>query len=782
MVRMKYIFIYVIFALLLTAGYYIYSNISLRDIAEDKDHNRFFEYLELKTLDTRFKVRGVNKNQKDVVIIGIDEKSLNKIGKWPWRRDIHGQLVDILSSNGVKAIGFDISFTEPALTKEMSEYQEGLKSTVLKYYKENRLEKEVALEMAKKILSYSTNEDEVFANSLARAGNVSIGTYNILQADETIMTEELINNITYRKSHYSMVDGVVPAMKFMLFSGESSFAPFKVHKIFPPVQIIGESCFGVASYEVGKPEIDGNVRKIPAVIMEESTSAYFAPMYLMVYLNAFGYTITDNVVLNIYDSKIEIYKNGAEKKDKIMTISTDKNGFQMLNFYGPKETFKYISYLDIIEGRYDKEELKGKIALIGYTDTAKGLYDMRATPFDPNMAGIEIHATAIQNIIDNNFMRRLEVWQNVLVMMAVLFIMILIFSFKKINFVVRNGAALSLIIIYVVAVQAVFNTGVWVELFYPVFSLFVLYLVATITNYYGEEVEKKKIKHAFKHYTSPELIEELMKNPDKLKLGGERKNLTVFFSDVAGFTSMSENMEPEKLVELLNEYLSVMTDIILKNKGMVDKYEGDAIMAVFGAPVYIEEHAEYACITALEHQRELQKMRNSWKERGLPQLSVRIGINTGDMIVGNMGSNERFNYTVMGDSVNLASRLEGANKLYGTGIMISSDTYEAVGDKFEVRKLDIIRVKGKNKPVEIYELVAQKGEIDKKLKEIIEIYSTGMNLYQMKRWNEAGENFAAVLQIAPDDGPSKVYFERCKYFAANPPNEDWDGVYTFTTK
>lgn len=781
MVKLKYILIYIFVSITLIGVYYIYSNISLIDIKQDKDQNRFFEYLELKTLDTRFKIRGVNKSPKDVVIIGIDERSLTKIGKWPWRRDVHAKLIDVLTLNKVKAVGFDISFTEAAVNKDMEEYRSGLKSTVLNMYRENRIEKDVALELAKTIVAQTVDEDSVFGESIKNAGNISIGTYNMEKNDDSLLNS-VMDNITYRKSHYSMVDGVVPAMKFMLFSGERSFSPFTVYKIIPPIEKIGEYCYGVASYEVGKPEIDGNVRKIPAVVMEEATQAYFAPMYFMVYLNSQGYTIDKNVVLNISDSKIEIYKNGPEKIGKIMTISTDKNGYQGLNYYGPKETFKYLSYLDVLEGKVDKKDLEGKIVLVGYTDTAKGLYDMRATPFDPNMAGIEIHATAIQNIIDNNFMKRFDVWQNVILMFIVLFTMVAFFSIKKINFIVKNIAALLIIVLYAVAAQLVLNNGVWIDLFYPVFSLFMLYLVTTITNYYGEEAEKKKIKHAFEHYSNPELIKQLMKNPDKLKLGGERKCLTVLFTDIAGFTSISENMEPEKLVEFLNEYLTAMTDIILKNNGMIDKYEGDAIMAVFGAPVYYDKHAEMACITAIEYQKKLDSLRESWKERGLPELRARIGINTGDMIVGNMGSNKKFDYTVMGDSVNLASRLEGANKLYKTEIMISSDTCDALGGKFEVRKLDTIRVKGKKKPVEIYELIGHKGEIDVSMDTMLKDYNGAMEKYQNRDWDNAEKIFKNIFDKYNGDGPSKVYLERCIYFKENPPADDWDGVYTFTTK
>ncbi len=264
---------------------------------------------------------------------------------------------------------------------------------------------------------------------------------------------------------------------------------------------------------------------------------------------------------------------------------------------------------------------------------------------------------------------------------------------------------------------------------------------------------------------------------------GERKIITILYVDIAGFTTISEQMSPEKLVTLLNEYLTEMTNIVISNQGMLDKYEGDAIMAVFGAPVEMPEHAELACRSALQMQTRLEKLRLQWEKEGKPALHCRIGINSGDMVVGNMGSHNRFDYTVLGDSVNLASRLEGANKLYDTKIMIGEETYNLVKDKFVSRPLDLLRVKGKNKPVKVYELIAENNNsLPQEFLEMLKEYNEGFENYLKCNWEWAANHFRQVLQIQKQDGPSRLYLLRCQEFQTNPPSEDWDGVFTMKTK
>jgi len=279
------------------------------------------------------------------------------------------------------------------------------------------------------------------------------------------------------------------------------------------------------------------------------------------------------------------------------------------------------------------------------------------------------------------------------------------------------------------------------------------------------------------------VVHELLSHPEKLTLGGEERFLTVLFSDVASFTSISEKLTPRQLVTLINDYLSNMTEIILKHDGIIDKYEGDAIMAEFGAPVYFEDHAIKACAAALEMQKRLAKLNKKWAKENVPELHARVGINSGNMIVGNMGSHQVFDYTVMGDEVNLASRLEGANKVFNTRIMISESTYNLVKDHFVTRPLDLIRVKGKQKPVKVYELIAHKNEaLPYKFKEILPVYLNGISYYNTRQWDRAIECFQYCLKLVPNDGPSREYLQRVQAYKETPPPPDWDGVYTLTSK
>jgi adenylate cyclase len=316
---------------------------------------------------------------------------------------------------------------------------------------------------------------------------------------------------------------------------------------------------------------------------------------------------------------------------------------------------------------------------------------------------------------------------------------------------------------------------------YPVLTMLVIYLGITIYRYITEEREKKKIRGAFQYYLTASVINEMLKDPSKLKLGGDKKDLTVLFSDIRGFTTLSEKMTPEELVHLLNEYLTAMTNVVFHYDGLLDKYMGDAIMAVFGAPLDQPDHALRACRTALGMMDELKKLQQKWTLENKPALNIGIGINSGDMVVGNMGSDMRFDYTVMGDSVNLGSRLEGINKEYGSNIIISEYTYEAVKDLFFCREMDAVRVKGKKQPVKIYELLCEMKDAEK-WKQPVSLFEEGLAKYKQGLWDEAIELFHKVLDIRPVDAPAHLYIERCEALKKNPPEGIWDGVFTMTRK
>ncbi|MBD3304282.1 hypothetical protein GF343_03985 [Candidatus Woesearchaeota archaeon] len=288
---------------------------------------------------------------------------------------------------------------------------------------------------------------------------------------------------------------------------------------------------------------------------------------------------------------------------------------------------------------------------------------------------------------------------------------------------------------------------------------------------------KIQIVKAFNKYVSPAVLGEILKDPEKIKLGGDRREITVFFSDIRGFTSISEGLTPEQLVHVLNEYLTAMTDIIMKHQGVVDKYIGDAIMAFWGAPLSQPDHAKLACSTSLDMIKELAVLRERWKKEGFPEIRIGIGLNTGNAVIGNMGSYERFDNTAMGDTINLGSRLEGLTKQYGAEIIISEFTQKEIKNSFVTRKLDLVAVKGKKKPIFIYELVCRKEEITKKQKEKIESYEKGLELYLKRKFTEAIKEFKKT-----DDFAAKEFIERCKEFKNSPPPKDWTGVWVMKKK
>jgi len=425
--------------------------------------------------------------------------------------------------------------------------------------------------------------------------------------------------------------------------------------------------------------------------------------------------------------------------------------------------------------------LKDKIILIGAS--AAALHDLHTTPYGTLYPGVEVHANIIENILQQDFLER-PPWVPVLDMTMILVTGILL-GLAAIYFKAVGTAILLVIGVggYLVCDYLLFTRqGLWVHTVTPVFSQFLVYFGITLYRFTFEEREKRFIKSAFSQYLAPAVVNQLVENPKLLNLGGEDKVLTAFFSDVAGFSSISEKLTAGELVILLNEYLTEMTDIVMQYEGTVDKFEGDAIIAFFGAPIDFKDHATRTCYAALDMQKRLAQLRSIWKKKGRHELFMRIGINTGEVVVGNMGSQNRFDYTMIGDTVNLAARLEGVNKQYQTYTMLSEFTYELAKNDIEARELDSIRVVGKQEPIKIYELLGRKGEMEDHIRLIRPHFQEGLEHYKKQRWEEGITCFENALNLYEDDGPSLTYFERCITFQNHPPPPDWDGVFAMRTK
>ncbi|MBF0454665.1 MAG: CHASE2 domain-containing protein [Magnetococcales bacterium] len=440
--------------------------------------------------------------------------------------------------------------------------------------------------------------------------------------------------------------------------------------------------------------------------------------------------------------------------------------------------FVDISGLDDDEIEELRYWINDKLVIIG--DTSEVSHDWFDTPVGM-VYGVEIIADVIHTLMNGAPLRPASVKNETLV--AMVFMLALILLGLVSHPTVRVLVALVLFAGWVGFVSFFYvKTGLVYSMAY-VFVAGVLSFVMINMRYYLKEMgQKAMIKGAFGQYLSPKVVEILVNDPSKLSLGGEQREMTAFFSDVAGFSSISEKLTPTELVQLLNEYLTAMCDIIAHYDGTVDKFEGDAIIAFWGAPLTQEDHAVRCCHAAIDMEKHMIGMRKKLKEEGRPNMTVRMGINSGPMVVGNMGSATRMDYTIMGDAVNLAARLEGANKFYASGTMISDSTYALAKEEIEARELDTVRVVGKKEPITIYQLLDKKGQVTGKRAEMLENYYKGTTAYKARQYAEAIPHFEKALAIIADDGPSLTFLERCKEYSENPPADDWDGVFNFTSK
>ena len=480
----------------------------------------------------------------------------------------------------------------------------------------------------------------------------------------------------------------------------------------------------------------------------------------------------ENIKINNFSVQVLKKFNGYKRS----SVKTTKKILR-INYFGPEETFPMYSVKDLLNNGVGIKEIKDKIVLVGAT--AENLHDNALTPVSGKpISGIEIHANILNTLLDNDFLvdeskiKSFFTLAFITIASSVLFINL---SIKKVVFLGVSSAFIFLIYCFIS-----FDNGVVRPILFTVLSIILTIVVNIAYKYQFELKQKRFIRGAFSYYLSKAVMDELLANPEKLRLGGERKKITVLFTDIAGFTSISEKLEPEKLSELLNIYLTKMTNIVFKHHGVLDKYIGDAVMAFWGAPLIDEQQAIRACLTALEMQEATKDMSSEWKKYGINSFKIRIGINTEEMIVGNMGSNQRFDYTLLGDGVNLGARLESINKFYGTDNIISKYTYKAVKNEVVTRKLDTVTVKGKTKGVEIYEL-RPFGNITDDENVFLEEFEKARMLYEKGEFSESLKFFNKLEKKYPKDKTIKIYIERLSNIIKNPPKK-WSGVFVAQSK
>ncbi|MBI9097189.1 MAG: CHASE2 domain-containing protein [Spirochaetaceae bacterium] len=437
---------------------------------------------------------------------------------------------------------------------------------------------------------------------------------------------------------------------------------------------------------------------------------------------------------------------------------------------------------DILKIRaYLDEELKGSISIIGYSGSSTT--DIGVNPFEKEYMNVGLYAAVLNTLFQQDFLYDAPWWISGILAFCLAFISGFIVIRMKPGTGVIIGIIFTLLSFVIPGIIFYFR-GIYVYMLPTILTTVTVFLSAVIINFFKESKEKGFIRGAFSHYLSVDVISELIDDPSRLALGGEERELTAIFTDIKGFSTISEKLTPGELVSLLNTYLTAMSDIIMAEKGTIDKYEGDAIISFFGAPVNIEDHAVKACIAALKMRDEELKLSRELLDKGktpMPLLT-RFGINTGPMVVGNMGTSQKMDYTIMGSDVNLASRLEGVNKQYGTQILISGATKKKIGEEFVTRELDKVRVVGINRPVTIHELCCFRKNLSENQREGYQVYTEALNHFRSKKWAFAEEHFKQVLTFLPEDGPSKVFIKRCRQYNKKAPSADWDGVYNLVKK
>lgn len=458
-------------------------------------------------------------------------------------------------------------------------------------------------------------------------------------------------------------------------------------------------------------------------------------------------------------------------------IPTDSEHLMLIDYTGGPGTYDTIPFVDIIKGRVAPERLRGKVLFMGAT--ALGIYDMRVSPFSNNMPGVEIHADIADNIASGRFMRRSGL--EAMIDLGAIFILCLIVfavSYKS-RPLVSLPITTAIIVMHVGFAHYMFLHGRWVSMVYPILGVALTYSAITYMRVFYVERRAREMRSLFSSYVSKKIVDELVRTPDAVKIGGDTKNITIMFSDVVGYTSYSEKRRPEEVVKILNEYLSAMTGVIMDHDGTLDKFLGDGIMSYWGAPLSQPDHAAMAVDCALGMRERMVELKKQWEAAGTEPLRFRVGINSGEVISGNIGaSGKKMEYTVIGDNVNLASRIEGTGKVYGVGAIVSENTYSLTKDRFIFRELDNIKVVGKNKPIKIYELMGRNsGPADAGLAERISKFHDALELYRHQKWDDALRILSDLMQKYPEDPVPVVFQKRCELYKSNPPSPEWDGVY-----
>ena len=712
----------------------------------------FLNQLENWTYDARLNYKRLNTIDDRIVIVDIDESSLALEGRWPWSRDKLAAIVNnLFEVYQADVVGFDIVFAEKDESSGLKEF-EFLASTELKddplFHK--------ALDNIRPRLEY----DQMFAKAL-KDRNVVMGYYFKSNVSENEIAQSGLLPPAVTKLN-KQLSARLPINKALGYGGN--------------LNILQSSARSGGFFDNPFVDSDGVFRRVPLIQIHQDQ------VYASLALS------TTQAYLKNSDIKLNVVNNGT-KNDQYyalesvhineFSIPVDGKGAVYVPFRGLSYSFPYISAHKILNKKIDPDSLKGKIVLVG--TTAPGLLDLRSTPVQSVYPGVEIHANIISGILDQRI-NHSPVWAIgyefiILILIAATMAFLLPVSSP----LMATVATTIVLILTVSGTLMAWNSQIILPLASPVLLIVLNYILHMSYGFFIESRGKRQLAHLFGQYIPPEIVDEMSKSPANFSLDGENKVMTVLFSDVRGFTTISEGMDPKQLTQLMNALLTPMTRVIHKHRGTIDKYMGDAIMSFWGAPLEDPDHARHALHAAMEMMVELKIMQKDFESRGWPPINIGIGLNTGNMNVGNMGSEFRMAYTVLGDSVNLGARLEGLTKEYGVNIIVSESTKESIPE-FTYRDLDLVRVKGKNEPIAIFEPIGHEDEIDEATTLELARYNQALQSFRAQNWDQAETDFFALSQIHPDRFLYQVYLNRVTHYKGHLPNDDWDGVFTHTSK
>jgi adenylate cyclase len=681
----------------------------------------WIEVAELKSLDYRFRQYADSKQaHPDIVLVTVDEASLEAIGRWPWHRDLHGYAVEFLKAAGAKVIVFDILFLEPDQS--------------------------------------DPEFDDVFAHAIGQAGNVFLPT--LFQGETVAPSSEILSKASVP------IDWRSPLRRSL----------FYVHPgLKAPIPALALSAKGLGFINLS-PDRDGTTRRVPIIGGMKNIDL---PALATVVAKSLGHARDLSV-----DS--ESFRLGNT------SVPVMPDGRLLINWHGSLDDATYKTYsmgavvhsaLRMKRGEpplIQPEVFKDKIVFVA--TNAAGTYELRVTPLSPTTPGVLIHMAMLDDLLQGRFMKAAPPWT--VIVSTIALCLLTAWSLTLIHSLhIKIVMVFAIAMIYTaLAIIEFTHAQWWIEMVLPLGAQGVTFATVTTVEYFTEGRKRRQLRIIFDKYMSAEVVDEILLHPEAVVLGGEKREMTVLFSDIEGFTGISEQLSPEQLVQFLNLYLSAMTTTIRTNRGNVNKYLGDGIMAMFGAPLKDTNHASLACFAALAMHAQLEPLRETWVAEGYPHISARIGISTGPLVVGNVGSSERMEYTVIGDTVNLASRLEGANKFYQTHILIGPRTYELAKNDIEARPVDVLRVKGRKEPIIAYELLGRAGELNAMRQELLTTFREGFEAYRARQFARAHECFHHILSQDPLDTSAAIFLDRTKNYLREPPPVDWDGVFDLQSK